>query len=73
MATTVWHESAGADPSIAPPPAEDSDTLTQRVRSMELVRRLVTEIIDGHGGTTGSDLSDAQWEQLCRTAGGCPK
>jgi LPXTG-site transpeptidase (sortase) family protein len=42
--------------------------VAQRVRSMELVRRLATEIIDGNGGQLGSKLSDAEWNQMCRIA-----
>ena len=68
MATTVWHEYPETSPPDAVPRLDGADTLAQRVRSMELVRQLVSEIIDGDGGQTGSSLTEDEWAQLCRTA-----
>ena len=68
MATTVWHESPETIPPIAASPVDGSDTLTQRVRSMVLVRQLVSEIIDRDGEQSGPKLTDDEWAQLCYTA-----
>jgi sortase A len=68
MATTAWHESPETSPPDAVSLLEGSDTLAQRVRSMALVRRLVAEIIDGDDGQAGSNLTEDEWAQLCRTA-----
>jgi LPXTG-site transpeptidase (sortase) family protein len=68
MATTVWQESPEVSPVGTVPSSEGAETLAQRVRSMELVRRLVTDIIDGDGRQAGSDLTEYEWAQLCHAA-----
>jgi sortase A len=68
MATTVWNQYPETSPPDAASPPDGVDTLTQRVWSMALVRRLVTEILDGDGRQTGSNLTEDEWAQLCHTA-----
>jgi sortase A len=66
MAATAWNESREIAAPDAASTVVGADSLVQRVRSMALVRRLVAEIVEGDGEQLDSDLSDGEWEQLCR-------